>query len=207
MTPQQMTPEHLKSRLYPTGSPAASPLRGKSIPVNKRTNELDVSEDLGEFGLEGVKVTQDELTDLIAELGLGGDDAGDLAKGLSDFTAPTQPLKLGKSAAKRADDGKTSDEAKPLDEEAEKQESQDSKVEKPVLQDGKAEKQEDVTTGKTSDEKDEIKEADSAKQEGTETETATEAPKDAPPKEATEEVIKDEEPVKKDDGKETETKA
>jgi hypothetical protein len=33
-------------------------------------------------------VTEDELRDLVAELGLEGDEAGDLVKGLNDTTTP-----------------------------------------------------------------------------------------------------------------------
>lgn len=68
----------------PISSP--SPLRTKIVPVNKRTGQLDMGEELSGYGLQGVKVTEDELRDLIAELGLGNEDAGDLAKGLSDIS-------------------------------------------------------------------------------------------------------------------------
>lgn len=44
---------------------------------------MDVGSGLG-FGLEGVKVTQDELRDLVSQLGLGGDDAEDLISGLGN---------------------------------------------------------------------------------------------------------------------------
>lgn len=86
-SPLQMTPDHLKSKMFPK-SPAPSPLKGKSIPVNKRVGELDMGDELGGYGLQGVKVTEDELRDLIAELGLDGDEAGDLASGLKDITTP-----------------------------------------------------------------------------------------------------------------------
>ncbi|KAF9475636.1 hypothetical protein BDN70DRAFT_840691 [Pholiota conissans] len=84
-TPKEMTPDRLKSKLYPSASASPSPLKGKAIPVNKRTNELDLGDELSGYGLQGVKVTQDELANLIAELGLDGDDAGDLVKGLTDL--------------------------------------------------------------------------------------------------------------------------
>ncbi|KAF8913005.1 hypothetical protein CPB84DRAFT_1841432 [Gymnopilus junonius] len=98
-SPLQMTPEHLRSKMFPqTSSP--SPLRTKGIPVNKRTGELDMGEELSGFGLQGVKVTEGELRDLIAQLGLGDEDAGDLAKGLSDLTT----TKESKPAAKIVDE-------------------------------------------------------------------------------------------------------
>ncbi|KAL0951394.1 hypothetical protein HGRIS_008090 [Hohenbuehelia grisea] len=86
MMPLQMTPEHLRTKILAT--PTASPLKGKGkpIPVNKRQNEIDVGNELVGFGLQGVKVTDDELLDLIADLGLDGDDAADLVGGLSGST-------------------------------------------------------------------------------------------------------------------------
>jgi hypothetical protein len=83
--PLQMTPDHIRAKILAT---TPSPLRkGKSavIPVNKRVGELDAGSELVGFGLQGVKVTHDELADLVAELGLDGDEAGDLVKGLSGF--------------------------------------------------------------------------------------------------------------------------
>ena len=65
----------------------ASPLKGK-VPANKRVGEFDAENELSGYGLQGVKVTEDELRDLVAELGLEGDEAGDLVKGLSDAGAP-----------------------------------------------------------------------------------------------------------------------
>lgn len=46
--------------------------------------EFDVSKELNGYGLQGVKVTDDDLLALVEELGLGGEEAGDLVKGLSD---------------------------------------------------------------------------------------------------------------------------
>ena len=100
-TPLQMTPEHLRAKHFGNLTPSASPLRTKAVPVNKRTNELDLGDELGGFGLQGVKVTNDELADLIAQLGLEGDTAGDLMRGLSDLT--TAP-KVAKEEAKAAVD-------------------------------------------------------------------------------------------------------
>ena len=52
----------------------------------RRDAEFDVSEELSGYGLQGVKLTDDDLLALVEELGLGGDEAGDLVKGfkLSD---------------------------------------------------------------------------------------------------------------------------
>lgn len=86
--PLQMTPDRLKSKI--TAQPPASPMKGKVLPVNKRVGEVDVGDELSGYGLQGVKVTEDELRDLIAELGLDGDEAGDLVQGLSDI--PKQAL-------------------------------------------------------------------------------------------------------------------
>ncbi|KAJ7487444.1 hypothetical protein B0H11DRAFT_2013359 [Mycena galericulata] len=83
MLPLQMTPEHLRTKII-AGHQHPSPLKGKEpTPVNKRTDMFDVSTELSGFGLQGVQVTEDELRDLVAELGLDGDEAGDLVKGLS----------------------------------------------------------------------------------------------------------------------------
>lgn len=85
VTPLEMVPEPLRKKIL-AGSPGPSPLKSKTIPVNKRTDELDVGDDLGDHGLQGVKVTRDELRALIEELGLAGDDAGDLVKSLSGLS-------------------------------------------------------------------------------------------------------------------------
>ncbi|KZT30700.1 hypothetical protein NEOLEDRAFT_28886 [Neolentinus lepideus HHB14362 ss-1] len=67
----------------PSPSPAPSPLKSKDRkPVNKE-KQIDVGEELAGFGLQGVKVTEDDLRELMEELGLEGEDAEDLVKGLS----------------------------------------------------------------------------------------------------------------------------
>jgi hypothetical protein len=45
-----------------------------------------VGEELVGYGLQGVKVTDDDLLALVEELGLGGEEAGELVKGLSEAT-------------------------------------------------------------------------------------------------------------------------
>ncbi|KAH6916871.1 hypothetical protein BKA70DRAFT_1250837 [Coprinopsis sp. MPI-PUGE-AT-0042] len=83
--PMEMTPKHIKEYIIAEQS---SPLRVKSktkpIPVNKldEKDQIDLGNELAGYGLQGVKVTQDELMDLMGQLGLGGEEADDLAKGL-----------------------------------------------------------------------------------------------------------------------------
>jgi len=62
--------------------------------VNKRTDEIDIGDDLGDHGLQGVKVTRDELRALIEELGLAGDDAGDLVTSLSGLSISSKDAAL-----------------------------------------------------------------------------------------------------------------
>ncbi|KAF9076135.1 hypothetical protein BDP27DRAFT_1313951 [Rhodocollybia butyracea] len=88
MLPLQMTPEHLKSKIL--ASPQSTPGK-KPIPVNKpgaRDGEFDVSTELSGYGLQGIMATEDELAALVSELGLDGDEAGDLVKGLTGSSVP-----------------------------------------------------------------------------------------------------------------------
>lgn len=73
-SPLQMYPKHAPSR-----SPSPSPLKLKE----KEKNEINSGDTLAEFGLANVSVSEDELRALIEELGLGGDEASDLVKGLA----------------------------------------------------------------------------------------------------------------------------
>jgi hypothetical protein len=52
-----------------------------------------VSDELTGYGLQGIKVTDDDLLALVEELGLGGEEAGDLVKGLSDPTDKADKVK------------------------------------------------------------------------------------------------------------------
>ncbi|KAK0464973.1 uncharacterized protein EV420DRAFT_1637143 [Desarmillaria tabescens] len=107
MMPLQMTPERLKSKIL--AKPVSSPLAKPQIPVNKREGDFDISTELSGYGLQGVRVTEDELRDLVAELGLDGDDAGDLVKGLSsgpsdmaeESSASTSNVTTGTKSAKK----------------------------------------------------------------------------------------------------------
>jgi len=112
-SPLQMTPDHLKSHVL-AAAQAPSPLKGRGVPVNKREGEFDVSTELSGYGLQGVRVTDDELRDLVAELGLDGDDAGELVKGLSaEYPNEEEP----KMKALDLSQGKDSDDeaSKPKD--------------------------------------------------------------------------------------------
>ncbi|EEB92042.1 hypothetical protein MPER_09504 [Moniliophthora perniciosa FA553] len=84
--PLQMTPDHIR-KLAVKRNPSPSP---NQIPVNKRTGDFDVSEELSGYGLQGVRVTEDELAALVKELGLEGEDAGNLVKGLSTESDKTE---------------------------------------------------------------------------------------------------------------------
>jgi len=72
----QMTPEHHKPRFFPRDPD--TPLK----PVNKLEGNFDVSTELEGYGLQGVRVTDDDLRLLVEELGLEGDDAEDMVKSL-----------------------------------------------------------------------------------------------------------------------------
>lgn len=91
-----MNPKHRPS-LSP--SPSASPLKGKGND-NKTTNEL------AEYGIHDVELTEDDLTALVEELGLGEADASDLVKGLSGFDSKTTPTIKVEAADKKADEEK-----------------------------------------------------------------------------------------------------
>ena len=86
-----MNPEHI--------SPAPSPSKPKQ---SRREGEVDAGQALGDAGLHGVNITEDDLEALVKELGLTGADAEDLIKGLGGDTGsakkeeappPPPPLK------------------------------------------------------------------------------------------------------------------
>ena len=111
-SPSQMAkPAHRALFNASPGGPSSSPLRGatssssapgSSSPSPAETKkslrkrgeaEFDVGDELTGYGLQGVKVTDDDLLALVEELGLGGEEAGDLVKGLSDPTDKTDKVK------------------------------------------------------------------------------------------------------------------
>lgn len=70
------------------------PSFAKVPPPRKSTGEeFDVGNELVGYGLQGVKVTHDDLAQLVAELGLDGDDAGDLVKSLGGSNPEPPPSK------------------------------------------------------------------------------------------------------------------
>lgn len=73
-SPSQMTNHK------PSFAASPSPLRSKN--KGQSPQEFDVGTELVGFGLQGVKVTDDELRELVEELGLSDADAGELVKGL-----------------------------------------------------------------------------------------------------------------------------
>jgi len=75
-TPQKMTNQK------PSFAAKPSPLKSQTDGVEKG-NEIDLGAALDDAGLQGVTVSDQELADLVKELGLEGDDAGELVKGLS----------------------------------------------------------------------------------------------------------------------------
>lgn len=72
----------------PSFAASPSPLRSKN--KTPKEEEFDVGNDLVGFGLQGVKVTDDELRELVEELGLDSSDAGDLVKGLGSSGSEQQ---------------------------------------------------------------------------------------------------------------------
>jgi len=71
-SPLQMNPSH-KAAI----SPHPTPTKSKD---ESRGKEIDVGEELSEYGLEGVSVSEQDLMDLVSEL-IGEEGAGDLVKG------------------------------------------------------------------------------------------------------------------------------
>ncbi|KAF5356176.1 hypothetical protein D9756_004090 [Leucocoprinus leucothites] len=84
MMPLQMTPDRLKQKILaqPPKSPLSAAGAKKPVPVNKRVGERDLGDELSGYGLQGVKVTDDELLDLMKDLGMDDEAAGDMVKGL-----------------------------------------------------------------------------------------------------------------------------
>lgn len=101
----QMTPEHHKPKFF--AQDPDTPLK----PVNKR-NDFDISTELEGFGLQGVRVTDDDLTQLVKDLGLDGDEAADMVRSLggeartSNSSKPVIEGKLEAEATKEIEPGK-----------------------------------------------------------------------------------------------------
>ncbi|TFK56954.1 hypothetical protein OE88DRAFT_1722014 [Heliocybe sulcata] len=115
----------------PNPSPGPSPSKNKK-PINKE-KQIDVGEELVGFGLQGVKVTEDDLRELMEELGLEGEDAEDLVKGLSgsgDNKGNKSDTKEVKAESKVED--KAEDKAKSKSESKAESETDSSKLESPA---------------------------------------------------------------------------
>ena len=87
-----MTPEHHKPKIFPQD--ADTPLK----PVNKR-NDFDISTELEGFGLQGLRVTDDDLRQLVKDLGLDGDEAADMVRSLGGGGETSEPPIEGKAEA------------------------------------------------------------------------------------------------------------
>ena len=94
-SPSQMAKPAHKALFDASPASKASPLRdaGTSGPATSKESlrkrnesEFDAGDELAGYGLQGVKVTEDDLIALVEELGLGGEDAGALVKGMSTST-------------------------------------------------------------------------------------------------------------------------
>ena len=104
----QMTPEHHRPKIFPQDPD--TPLK----PVNKR-NDFDISTELEGFGLQGVRVTDEDLRQLVQDLGLDGDEAADMVRSLGGEgdTSDTSNLRVkDKLKAKAAEDIEPSDAEK-----------------------------------------------------------------------------------------------
>ncbi|KAF8328230.1 uncharacterized protein EI90DRAFT_3017858 [Cantharellus anzutake] len=79
--PGVVTPEKITGQ-KPSFAPAGS------VPIPAvREGEVDLGEVLEGYGLQGVKITPDEITDLVQMLGLNDEESKDLIGGL-DFSVP-----------------------------------------------------------------------------------------------------------------------
>ena len=106
-SPSQMT----NHKPYVATSPSPSPLKDNT----KKGKEHDAGLLLEDRVLEGIQVTDTELEDLVKELGLEGDEAGDLVKGLS-FSSDREPVTpLAHKTALPAEDHILSNPVKELD--------------------------------------------------------------------------------------------
>lgn len=95
-----MTPEHHRPKFFPQDPD--SPLK----PVNKR-NDFDISTELEGFGLQGLRVTDDDLRQLVEDLGLDGDEAADMVRSLGGEASTSNSSKEpGAEVTKETEPGK-----------------------------------------------------------------------------------------------------
>lgn len=85
------------------------------VPDKKHEEEeFDISGELSGFGLQGVKMTNDELQLLAEELGLGKEDAAELAKGLGglDLNEKKEKVEEPQIEPARVEEAKVEDSSK-----------------------------------------------------------------------------------------------
>jgi len=91
-SPSQMAKPAHKALFDLSPASKTSPLRGSGTAAVKESlrkrneSEFDAGNELAGYGLQGVKVTEEDLVALVEELGLDGKEAGALVKGLSSST-------------------------------------------------------------------------------------------------------------------------
>lgn len=135
-------------------SPSPQPTPTKVKPINKkREGEVDAGEELGDARLAGVNVTQDDLLALVEELGLGGDEANDLVRGLTGGNSRSALSPSTKKSNEKPKDGPL---AKKEDESVSKEQMADDKTKVkatdcPVLESTLAEESSTVPTEKPAD--------------------------------------------------------
>lgn len=76
---------HMPSVMNKDHKPSYSKFTAPVPDKKHEEEEFDISGELSGFGLQGVKMTNDELQLLAEELGLGKEDAAELAKGLGEL--------------------------------------------------------------------------------------------------------------------------
>lgn len=91
-SPLEMNPSH-----KPANSPQPTPTKPKDV---SRGKEINVGDELGEYGLDGVTVDEQDLMDLVSEL-IGEEGAGELMKG---FKAPAKEKKEVKEEKEKGHD-------------------------------------------------------------------------------------------------------
>ncbi len=120
-SPSQMAKPAHKALFDLSPASKTSPLRGtgtagpsalKESLRKRNESEFDIGDELSGYGLQGLKVTDDDLVALVSELGLGEEEAGALVKGLSgpaggagkegetEVVAPSSPRPVGKADVK-----------------------------------------------------------------------------------------------------------
>lgn len=84
--PGAYSPSQMHPKYKPSLSPSPSPLKNKT-----KGRVSSTGQNLSEYGIHDLDVTDDDLAALVQELGLGGDDAKDLVKGLGQSSGSAKP--------------------------------------------------------------------------------------------------------------------